>query len=302
LKKMASSFAKAFLIPLLSKPATSGHLARAQYLRFSTTAAVNQRKYEYILTEKKGKNGCVGYVQLNRPKALNSLCDPLITELVDALQTFQKDEGVGAIVLTGNTKAFAAGADIREMQNKQYHEVSGGGFLEDFLKISEIRKPIIAAVNGYALGGGCELAMICDIIYAGDKASFGQPEINLGTIPGAGGTQRLIRAAGKSLAMEMILAGDRINAQDAKEAGLVSKIFPADTLVDEAIKLGEKISKHSQLIVAFAKEAVNTAYETTLREGLHFERRVFHSTFATHDRKEGMTAFLEKREPKYTKS
>jgi len=278
------------------------NLARAQSLYFSTAAAATQKKYEHILTDRKGKNGSVGFVQLNRPKALNSLCDSLIGELVDALKAFQDDDTVGAIVLTGNAKAFAAGADIREMQNKRYHEVAGGSFLEHWTKISDIKKPIIAAVNGYALGGGMELAMICDIIYAGDKAQFGQPEINLGTIPGAGGTQRLTRAAGKSLAMEMILSGDKISAQEAKEAGIVSKIFPADTLVDEAVKLGERISQHSQLIVAFAKEAVNTAYETTLREGLHFERRVFHSTFATHDRHEGMTAFLEKRAPKYTKS
>jgi len=299
---MASSFAKAFLIPLLSKSPSSAMSLAARAQCLSTTAALNQKKYENILTDKKGKNGCVGFVQLNRPKALNSLCDALIVELVDALKAFQKDDSVGAIVLTGVPKAFAAGADIREMQNKQFHDVAGGGFLEQWTEISEIRKPIIAAVNGYALGGGMELAMICDIIYAGDKAQFGQPEINLGTIPGAGGTQRLTRAAGKSLAMEMILSGERISAQDAKEAGIVSKIFPADTLVDEAVKLGEKISQHSQLIVAFAKEAVNTAYETTLREGLHFERRVFHSTFATHDRKEGMTAFLEKRPPKYNNS
>jgi len=289
------------LAPSLSKKASSVTFAllKNQNFRFASAAATS---YQHILTDKKGKNGCVGYVQLNRPKALNSLCDALINELVDALKTFQKDENVGAIVLTGIPKAFAAGADIREMQVKKFHEVAGEGFLEQWLQISEIRKPIIAAVNGYALGGGMELAMICDIIYAGDKAQFGQPEINLGTIPGAGGTQRLTRAAGKSLAMEMVLAGERISAQEAKEAGIVSKIFPADTLVDEAVKLGEKISQHSQLAVAFGKEAVNTAFETTLREGLHFERRIFHATFATNDRKEGMTAFLEKRQPKYTKS
>jgi len=289
------------LVPVLLKrsSAAAPSLVKTQYLRFATTG---QRSYEHILTEKKGKNGCVGFIQLNRPKSLNSLCNALLIELVDALKTFDKDDGIAAVVLTGSNKAFAAGADIKEMQGKEFHEVATGNFLQSFGDISGIKKPIIAAVNGYALGGGCELAMVCDVIYAGDKAQFAQPEINLGTIPGAGGTQRLTRAVGKSLAMEMILTGDKISAQEAKQAGLVSKVFPADTLVDEAIKLGEKISQHSQLAVGFAKETVNAAYESTLREGLRFERTVFHATFALNDRKEGMTAFLEKRQPKYTKT
>lgn len=231
---------------------------------------------------------------------MNALCNGLIVELTQALEQFEQDDSIGAIVITGNEKAFAAGADIKEMQNNTYPSNVKENFIAKWGRVAQSQKPVIAAVNGYALGGGCELAMMCDIIYAGDKAKFGQPEIAIGTIPGAGGTQRLTRAVGKSKAMEIVLTGNMIDANDAEKAGLVSKVIPADKLVDEAVKLGEKISSHSPLIVALAKESVNTAFETTLQQGLLFERRTFHATFSTNDRKEGMTAFIEKRAPNFT--
>lgn len=204
-----------------------------------------------------------------------------MTELASALEAFEADENIAAIVLTGNEKAFAAGADIKEMQPNTYSTCIMKNFLNDWTRVAQCQKPTIAAVNGYALGGGCELAMMCDIIYAGDKAKFGQPEIALGTIPGAGGTQRLTRVIGKSKAMELCLTGNMIDANEAEKIGLVSKVLPADQLVATAIKLGEKIGTHSPLIVRLCKEAVNTAYETTLHEGLKFERRTFHATFST---------------------
>lgn len=256
--------------------------------------------YEYIKVEKTGEKKNVGLVTLNRPKALNALCDKLMMELNDAIVQFDKDDSVGAVVLTGSEKAFAAGADIKEMVGKTYPETIKTFFLQSWNGVAQARKPVIAAVNGYALGGGCELAMMCDIIYAGEKAKFGQPEIAIGTIPGAGGTQRLTRIVGKSKAMEIVLSGNQFSAQEAEKSGLVSKVFPPEQLVPEAVKLAEKIASHSQLIVSMAKESVNKAYETTLQEGLHFEKRMFHGTFATADRKEGMTAFAEKRPPKFT--
>lgn len=237
--------------------------------------------YDFIKTEYVGEKKNVALITLNRPKALNALCNGLMTELSTALDAYEKDDQVGVIVLTGSEKAFAAGADIKEMQNNTYSKCIRGNFLNDWSRVARCQKPIIAAVNGYALGGGCELAMMCDIIYAGDKAKFGQPEIALGTVPGAGGTQRLTRVVGKSKAMEICLTGNMIDAQEAQQTGLVSKVFPADQLVTEAIKLGEKISTHSPLIVQLCKEAVNTAYETTLQEGLKFEKRTFHATFST---------------------
>ncbi|XP_044126339.1 enoyl-CoA hydratase, mitochondrial-like [Bufo gargarizans] len=255
--------------------------------------------YQYILVEHRGQSQSIGFIQLNRPKALNALCDGLMTEIRQALDSFEEDPQIGAVVITGSEKAFAAGADIKEMQNRTFQECYGGSFLSQWNRVSTMKKPVIAAVNGYALGGGCELAMMCDIIYAGEKAQFGQPEILLGTIPGAGGTQRLTRAVGKSLAMEMILTGDRINAQEAKEAGLVSKVYPVDRVVDEAILCGEKIAQNSKLIVSMAKEAVNGAFELSLAEGNRLEKRLFHSTFATDDRKEGMGAFVEKRKANF---
>jgi len=258
--------------------------------------------YEYIIVEKKGEKSSVGLVTLNRPKALNALFDPLMLELNAALKDLDDDKTIGAIVLTGSQKAFAAGADIKQMQNNEFAETFSGNFLEHWSAVTKIRKPIIAAVNGYALGGGCELACMCDIIYAGDRAKFGQPEILIGTIPGAGGTQRLVRIMGKSKAMEMCLTGNQITAEEAEKSGLVAKIFPAADLVAESVKLAEKIAANSKLITLMCKEAVNAAYETTLQQGLKFEKRLFHASFATADRKEGMTAFVEKRSPSFTDS
>jgi len=222
-----------------------------------------------------------------------------MVELNQALDTYDNDHDVGAIVLTGNEKIFAAGADIEEMQSRNFIENYKTNFLATWDHITSIRKPIIAAVNGFALGGGCELAMMCDIIIAGENAKFGQPEIKLGTIPGAGGTQRVVRAIGKSKAMELVLTGDQMSAQEAEKAGLVSKVVPTAETVSTALKTAEKIASYSKISVAMAKESVNAAFELSLREGLHFEKRLFHSTFATNDQKEGMTAFLKKREPQF---
>jgi enoyl-CoA hydratase len=249
--------------------------------------------YENILVETRG---AVGIITLNRPKALNALNKALMDDLTAALRAFEADPAIGCIVLTGSERAFAAGADIKEMQPKSYMDV----FMEDFItanweETSRVRKPIIAAVAGYALGGGCELAMMCDFILAADTAKFGQPEINLGVIPGAGGTQRLTRFVGKSKAMEMVLTGRMMDAAEAERAGLVSRIVPADQLLDEAINTATKIAALSRPAAMLAKEAVNRAYETTLAEGVRFERRVFHSLFATEDKAEGMAAFAEKR-------
>ncbi|KAK6487476.1 enoyl-CoA hydratase [Huso huso] len=259
-------------------------------------------QYQHIIVDRKGEKQNVGFIQLNRPKALNALCDGLMTEMGQALDAFEEDKQIGAIVITGSEKAFAAGADIKEMQNRNFQECYAGNFLAHWNKVSLVQKPVIAAVNGFALGGGCELAMMCDIIYAGEKAQFAQPEILLGTIPGAGGTQRLTRAVGKSLAMELVLTGDRISAQEAKLAGLVSKVYPADQVVQEAIKCGEKIAGNSKLVYC----QINVmcfpfpAFELTLAEGNRMEKRLFHATFATDDRKEGMTAFVEKRKAAFT--
>lgn len=256
--------------------------------------------YEFIKVRTAGTNDRVGVVQLNRPKALNALCGPLMDELMQAVATFDNDPSVGAIVVTGSEKSFAAGADIKEMQDRTMAANYTESFLSGWESMAKMKKPLIAAVNGYAFGGGCEVAMMCDIIYAGEKAVFGQPEISIGTIPGGGGTQRLTRAIGKSRAMEMNLTGVPINAQEAASYGLVSKVFPPESLVDEAIKTADKIASHSKLVVQMCKEATNAAYELSLAEGLRFEKRIFHSTFATNDRSEGMKAFIEKRAPKWT--
>ncbi|XP_049868839.1 probable enoyl-CoA hydratase, mitochondrial [Pectinophora gossypiella] len=255
--------------------------------------------YENIKIDVVGTKKNVGLIQLNRPKALNALCKPLFVELGKAVVDFDADDSIAAIIITGNEKAFAAGADIKEMQNNTYSSNQRGGFLKEWEDVSRCGKPVIAAVNGFALGGGCELAMLCDIIYAGDKAKFGQPEINIGTIPGAGGTQRLPRYVGKSKAMEIVLTGSFIDANEAEKMGLVARVFPAEKLLEETIKLAERIGSHSPLIVKMAKEAVNQAYETTLKAGLSYEKSLFYGTFATEDRKEGMTAFIEKRAPNF---
>ncbi|MEQ9814471.1 MAG: enoyl-CoA hydratase [Azospirillaceae bacterium] len=252
--------------------------------------------YENLIVETRGK---VGLITLHRPKALNALCDALIDELNQALDTFEADDAVGCMVITGSEKAFAAGADIKEMAERTYMDVYKGNFIAKWERVTRCRKPVIAAVAGYALGGGCELAMMCDLILAGDNAKFGQPEITIGTIPGSGGTQRLTRFAGKSKAMEMCLTGRMMDAEEAERAGLVSRIVPAAELVDEAVKVATRIADMSLPAVMMAKEAVNRAYETTLAEGVHFERRLFHATFGTRDQKEGMAAFVEKRQPDF---
>ena len=248
--------------------------------------------YENILVETHGR---VGLVRLNRPKALNALNAALIEDLNAALEAFERDSGIGAIVLTGSEKAFAAGADIKEMQDKSFTDAFLGDFVSRWENITRVRKPIVAAVAGFALGGGCELAMMCDFILAADSAKFGQPEIKLGVIPGVGGTQRLTRFVGKSKAMDMILTGRMMDAAEAERSGLVSRIFPAAELVAKALEVAAGIAALGAAAVYAAKESVNRAYETTLAEGVRFERRIFHGLFATEDQKEGMRAFVEKR-------
>jgi enoyl-CoA hydratase len=256
-----------------------------------------QSSYEFITSER--RDGKVGLITLNRPKALNALCDQLIAELNAEVVAMDGDSEVGCIVITGSEKAFAAGADIKEMAPHTYMQAYKKDMLSTWQNVSKASTPIIAAVNGYALGGGCELAMMCDIIVAGERAKFGQPEVQLGTIPGCGGTQRLTRFVGKSKAMEMVLTGNMIGADEAKACGLVSQVYPAADLVDEAVRMGAKIASYSQPIISMAKQAVNASYETTLAEGMLWERRLFHSTFATHDQKEGMSAFAEKRKAEF---
>ena len=249
--------------------------------------------YQDIKTETKGR---VGISRRDRPKALHALCAELVRELGQALDAFEADPGIGCMVLTGSDKAFAAGADIKEMKDQTYQDV----FLKDFItvgweKVSQVRKPIIAAVAGYALGGGCEMAMMCDFIIAADTAKFGQPEITLGTIPGAGGTQRLPRFVGKSKAMDLVLTGRMMDAAEAERCGLVSRVVPLADLMNDAIATAEKIAGMSLPATMVAKEAVNRAFETTLSEGIRFERRTFHATFGFDDRAEGMAAFADKR-------
>lgn len=253
--------------------------------------------YENILVETRG---AVGLITLNRPQALNALNAALIRELGSALDKLEDDSGIGAIVITGSEKAFAAGADIKEMQHKSFAAVYSEDFItKDWERIATCRKPVIAAVAGFALGGGCEIAMMCDFILAGDNAKFGQPEIKLGVIPGSGGTQRLTRFIGKSKAMEMVLTGRMMDAGEAERAGLVSRVLPVAELVDEAVRVAGEIAALSRPSVMMAKEAVNRAFETSLSEGVRFERRLFHATFALADQKEGMAAFVEKRKPDF---
>ncbi len=253
--------------------------------------------YENIIVETHGR---VGLIRLNRQQALNALNGTLMSELTKALDGFEADENIGCMVLTGSERAFAAGADIKEMQPKSYMDV----YKEDFItanweRVTRCRKPVIAAVAGFALGGGCELAMMCDFILAADTAKFGQPEINLGVMPGAGGSQRLTRFVGKSKAMEMCLTARMMDAVEAERSGLVSRVVPAAGLVEEALKVAAKICELSLPIVMMTKESVNRSYETTLSEGVRFERRLFHSMFATEDQSEGMAAFVEKRKPNF---
>ncbi|TMJ35805.1 MAG: enoyl-CoA hydratase [Alphaproteobacteria bacterium] len=252
--------------------------------------------YENILVE---THDGVGLIRLNRPQALNALNAALIAELGQALAQFDQDQKIGAIVITGSEKAFAAGADIKEMASKSFMEAYLGDFLASWDKVASQRKPVIAAVAGFALGGGCELALMCDFIIAAETAKFGQPEIQLGVMPGAGGTQRLTRAIGKSKAMDMVLSARMMDAAEAERSGLVSRVVPAEKLLDEALDAAKKIASFSQPIAMMAKESVNRAFETTLAEGIRFERRLFHAMFATEDQKEGMAAFIDKRRPSF---
>ena len=253
--------------------------------------------YQNIIVETHGR---VGLIRLNRPLALNALCDALMRELGDQLLAFDADAAIGAILLTGNEKAFAAGADIKEMRERTHPEA----LMQDFIgahweTVLRVKKPVIAAVAGFALGGGCELAMMCDFILAADTAKFGQPEINLGVFPGAGGTQRLTWAVGKSKAMDMILTGRMMDSAEAERSNLVSRVFPADQLLPEALKIAERLASMSPVAAALAKQAVNRAFESTLAEGVRYERSTFLSLFGTADQKEGMAAFVEKRKPAF---
>ena len=253
--------------------------------------------YQNILAETRG---AVGLITFNRPQALNALCDAMVRELGAALDAFESDDAVGAIVITGSERAFAAGADIKEMAGKSFVDCYLADFITDgWERITTCRKPIIAAVAGFALGGGCEMAMMCDTVLAAESAKFGQPEITLGIIPGSGGTQRLTRAVGKAKAMEMVLSGRMIDAAEAERSGLVSRVVPNDKVLEEALKLGAQIAALSRPAVLAAKEAVNRAFESTLAEGVRFERRLFHAMFATEDQKEGMAAFIAKRKPAF---
>ena len=252
---------------------------------------------ETIIVERRGR---VGIVRLNRPQALNALNVTLMDELLGAVEAFDADAGVGCILITGSDKAFAAGADIKEMADKAYIDIFRADYTADYERLTRVRKPVIAAVAGFALGGGCELAMMCDFIIAADTAKFGQPEIKLGIIPGIGGTQRLTRAVGKAKAMDLILTGRMMDAAEAERSGLVARVVPAASLMEEAMKVAETMAALSQPSLLAAKEAVNRSFETSLAEGVRFERRAFHALFATKDRKEGMTAFIEKRPPRFT--
>jgi enoyl-CoA hydratase len=267
-------------------------------LRTLRSALLLQRafssSYENVLVDVQNR---VGVVTLNRPKALNALNDALVADIYAACKELDENSDVGAIVLTGSERAFAAGADIKQMSDKTFMDCYMGNMFEEWTKITTIRKPIIAAVNGFALGGGCELAMMCDMIVCGDGAKFGQPEITLGVIPGAGGTQRLTKAVGKSKAMDLCLTGRMMGAEEAERSGLVTQVFPSEELLDKAVEMAAKIGSFSLPTACMVKETVNASFETTLQQGLAFERRLFHSLFSTEDQTEGMRAFIEKRAP-----
>ena len=282
---VANSFASSLLRP---------SLRLASSLRLLSTL---KPSYENIIVTTAGDQNNVGLITLNRPKALNALCDGLLDDLVHAATVFDKDPAIGCMVITGSEKAFAAGADIKEMQSKNFAQVFSQNMFANWGDVAKLTKPTIAAINGFALGGGCELAMMCDIMVCGEKAKFGQPEINLGVIPGCGGTQRLVKAVGKSKAMEMCLAGTMIGAEEARASGLVAQVYPPEDLIAEAVKMASVIASKSHLATMSAKETVNASYDLPLQEGLRFERRMFHALFASEDQTEGMTAFVEKREP-----
>ena len=252
--------------------------------------------YEMILAETRGR---VGLITLNRPQVMNALNNQLMREVMDALEDFDKKDDIGAMVITGNEKAFAAGADIKEMMNKSIQQMMDTDHIAVFGRIRTIRKPVIAAVSGWALGGGCEIALSCDMVIASESAKFGQPEINIGVIPGAGGTQRLTHAVGKALAMEMILNNRALSAQEALQHGLVNRVVPVDKYLDEALKLADEIASHAPLAVRAAKKMINQTYERTLSEGLTAEKQEFYNLFSTEDQKEGMQAFVEKRKPEW---
>jgi len=258
---------------------------------------VTDNKYETILVDRDHR---VGIITLNRPHALNALNSQVMNEVTSAATEFDNDSGIGAIIITGSSKAFAAGADIKEMAGLTFADAISADFFATWGKLAAVRTPTIAAVAGHALGGGCELAMMCDLLIAADTAKFGQPEITLGVLPGMGGSQRLTRAIGKAKAMDLILTGRNIDADEAERSGLVSRVVPADDLISEAMAVATTISQLSLSATRMAKEAVNRAFETTLSEGLLYERRLFHSTFATEDQSEGMAAFIEKRPPNFT--
>ena len=266
---------------------------------FSSAPSALKASYEFITAEVRGN---AGLITLNRPKALNALCDGLLDDLIHAARAMDNNDSVGAIVITGSEKAFAAGADIKEMSKREYVESYTKNQFKNWTDITQINKPTIAAVSGFALGGGCELAMMCDIMIASESAKFGQPEVTLGVIPGCGGTQRLVRAVGKSKAMEMVLTGNMITAQQALQDGLVCRVVPGghDKLVEAALEMAGKIASLSRPVIAMAKETVNASYEMTLDQGLRFERRIFHSMFSLKDQKEGMAAFSEKRPAKWS--
>lgn len=252
--------------------------------------------YEMILTEARGH---VGLITLNRPQVMNALNNQLLSELMDALEAFDKNDAVGAMVITGNEKAFAAGADIKEMADKSLQQMLDSDHIAAYGRIRTIQKPVIAAVSGWALGGGCEVALSCDMIVASESARFGQPEINIGVIPGAGGTQRLTHAVGKAIAMEMILNDRRLTAQEAYQFGMVNRVVPVEAYLEAALKLAEEIASHAPIAVHTAKKMINQSFERTLTDGLAEEKQVFYNLFATQDQKEGMKAFTEKRKPEW---
>ncbi len=253
-------------------------------------------EYKNILTRTEER---VGVVQFNRPKALNALNQEMMDEIIDALETFDADADIGCMIVTGNERAFAAGADIKQMAEATPVDMLDSPFIDYWDRLRRINKPVVAAVSGYALGGGCEFAMACDMIVASESAQFGQPEINIGVMPGAGGTQRLTRAVGKALAMEMVLTGRRLSADEAVQHGLANRVVPVETYLDEAIKFATQIAEQAPIAARMAKEAVNAAFETSLQEGLSYERRLFYLLFSTEDQKEGMEAFINKRPPKW---